>query len=1321
MKTPTQKTILAPLVAATLLLGMSSTYAAIATYDWSTATGSALPGTTLNSTTNGAISGANDGWAYSGSSDDWNVISDNQPAGFSGNHVSVGGTDSSASRLNDGAFSYSIASDATEVTLSAVMHLDGTSASWGWAGLKDISNGSGEENFRIGYKNGNWVYRDNVGTVVSHAPTGDAVVAGASQSFRVTAVFDLVYDTYNFTVENLSLGTPGVVLASGVAVTTDVANLNWSTYDGLYMRGRNINFDSFSFDSTNVTNPPPPGLYDFSTATGSASSGTPLNSDANGAISGANDGWAYSGSSDDWNVISDTQPAGFSGNYVSVGGGTDSSASRLNDSAFSYSIASDATEVTLSVVLHIDGNTGAWGWAGLKDTSNGSGNAQFWIGYDGGNWVYRDNVGTVVSHTPVGDAVVAGASQSFRVTAVFDVVYDTYNFVVENLSLGTPGVALAHDAAVTADVANLDWSTYDGLYMRGRNINFDRFFIDSTNVTNPPPLWAEVLALNPVGYWPADEGSGNVLHDLSGRKNHGKIYNVPWRKGGLIFENDIFQWVQVPYKKEFGAKSFSMGGWVYNGMDVPPTNGMYGKGGHDWNVKNFGIPEAAAIVMGQPFTWIAKEPYQGMPAMAGEKSALRWQHVAKRMPGGVVLRIFPDHKRVVSQFGVASGGQEDVLDTLNRHFKESSDTSMPSGAAIEPLAWQHVIYTYEGGKGSLYFNGKLVKTESGIPYKEGADTPLVIGGGKWATPNAGTVSFDGSLRHMVFFDRSLKASEVTDLCKATRPTTKPDVRPNSQLLPHRKWLAAKEKNNYNFDQLIARVQNEGLDELSRGKAAIQLAAMGEKAKSAIPVLVAELQQMTDADGIHLPKVEEFFRNALISALLKIDRKDAGANQILAKAFAKPFFDKLDTSKAYFAEISPLIEAGKTMEALAAYKAHMDALPALPERTGWGSTKIAENLDNICKHLPLKEEYFDRYLSRGLPFREDNYYAYSPYESRDGTFYTTVLERVPFDEVQRQFNKHLSRLTDKQPKSVGTKKQDLKLTKEWTRVKIVKISPDGKREYAYLHGEWFIFDGRDAKMNGWSIITDQKGYLHVLGGQHNSPNQDNYIPGSWEKLGIAKGKDRASVMYWVSKKPNDITDFEFVGQKNNPRKAPGWMNYMNFSRSRDQHIFLYGRGAMWTWAMMRYDDESRRWVAIKGSHAAMLNRAKQENPQWYDNLGDTVPYWGPADGLIVSWQPGMYNFCRAWSGICKGVTFDLDNRMHLQMQHFGVREGGKVGNMMLYAYSDDYGQTFHRADGKRLHLPLTANPIPSHNADQTIEPAKSHFDVWASLVKEFIHQ
>ena len=37
---------------------------------------------------------------------------------------------------------------------------------------------------------------------------------------------------------------------------------------------------------------------------------------------------------------------------------------------------------------------------------------------------------------------------------------------------------------------------------------------------------------------------------------------------------------------------------------------------------------------------------------------------------------------------------------------------------------------------------------------------------------------------------------------------------------------------------------------------------------------------------------------------------------------------------------------------------------------------------------------------------------------------------------------------------------------------------------------------------------------------------------------------------------------------------------------------------------------------------------------------------------------------------------------------------------LFAYSDDGGQTFHRADGSPVKLPLTCNPAPEYDAVTT---------------------
>ena len=53
---------------------------------------------------------------------------------------------------------------------------------------------------------------------------------------------------------------------------------------------------------------------------------------------------------------------------------------------------------------------------------------------------------------------------------------------------------------------------------------------------------------------------------------------------------------------------------------------------------------------------------------------------------------------------------------------------------------------------------------------------------------------------------------------------------------------------------------------------------------------------------------------------------------------------------------------------------------------------------------------------------------------------------------------------------------------------------------------------------------------------------------------------------------------------------------------------------------------------------------------------------------------------------------------------------------VYAYSDDLGDTFHRADGTRLELPLTVNPIPGHHAAMDFHSTRRWFDLWYSLLR-----
>ncbi len=206
--------------------------------------------------------------------------------------------------------------------------------------------------------------------------------------------------------------------------------------------------------------------------------------------------------------------------------------------------------------------------------------------------------------------------------------------------------------------------------------------------------------------------------------------------------------------------------------------------------------------------------------------------------------------------------------------------------------------------------------------------------------------------------------------------------------------------------------------------------------------------------------------------------------------------------------------------------------------------------------------------------------YTPVDRHDGATYMTVVECVPQAEVERQSREVLGQTAGNPPATDA----------KWSRVKILKINPDGTEQEALLGGQWFIFDARDAKMDGWAVGVDKQGYVHLVGGQHNSPQAKNYVPGSWAKMGIT---EKPKIMYWVSKEPGNIASMEFVGAIKDPRRVPcGWMNYMNFTRNPAGDLFLYGRDHIWTWGLDRYDVETRRWTNLGGSPTTMLQTAKK---------------------------------------------------------------------------------------------------------------------------------
>ena len=303
-----------------------------------------------------------------------------------------------------------------------------------------------------------------------------------------------------------------------------------------------------------------------------------------------------------------------------------------------------------------------------------------------------------------------------------------------------------------------------------------------------------------------------------------------------------------------------------------------------------------------------------------------------------------------------------------------------------------------------------------------------------------------------------------------------------------------------------------------------------------------------------------------------------------------------------------------------------------------------------------------------------------------------------------------------------------------RVPLYKTTADGKTQKVYLEGEIFVLDGKDEKLRGWSLFADEKGYIHLVGGQHNTPNPKLYIPGSWQKMGLP-GMEREynpRQMYWISREPESIDSFEFVGGRDDPRAIPiNYLNYMVFIKNFKGQNLLFGRIDHYgwqSWGAFIYEAEKKRWRALGGDAVAAYQDAMntQENWSYYaprttkprgrsvkPMIRGRIPTVGTnARALAWSWSPSFYNFCRDdW-----GVRFDRTGRMHVRVNLFGIEEKGFYDHRKLYAYSDDNGLTFHRADGSPVKLPLTTIPAPEHNAILEKNRNGQWLSLWLDVLK-----
>ncbi len=798
----------------------------------------------------------------------------------------------------------------------------------------------------------------------------------------------------------------------------------------------------------------------------------------------------------------------------------------------------------------------------------------------------------------------------------------------------------------------------------------------------------KVLELNPVGYWPMDDGVGDVLHDLSNSKNHGVLFGVPWKDGLLDF-NGGYHWAEIPNHPTYQSKAFSISIWVFTrkriiGGGYPGNKGMtlignaYGGSGFTLE-KLYDEPDlfekSQLFGGGVPFDH----------RTSGISICLRRDELVDVISGG--KDVLGTH---AGKIGIAIGEWQHVLYTF--------DSSVPIEGDRE---WSGLLeeksYRGKTGSGKLYINGELIQSND-VSFSPRDQRFLLGSDAVWWLQADQSGSLNGSVRDLVFFDHALNEEKVKQLFVETRPISQPSIPETGTAQDNDKTVATTDLQKH-----IRKLKDNSILDREKAESALALAEIGNLAEDAIPALTGLLEDIIDKEGIRLPRIEDLLRNAVIRALLDISPKNDKARNALGLALAKPVFDALDLTQAKFDEIRPLVKSARYMDALEIYR--------------------NLKLDKVDR----------RFFSEGDLFRDirplgsGNDRAYTATAEHHG-YKFKIGEGVAWRGVEKisvnEFESVVENLAAKYPEVTGWRLSD---DPNLYRIPITKIDPEGVERTVYLEGEQFIIGTDDAKYRGWSIAVDTEGYIHVTGGMHNAPHQYNYIPGSWEKMGLSRkftDDNYPAIMYWVSKKPMDIGSFEFRGQRNNPRRVPvpHGINYMNFTQDRNGKLYLYGRiyvQGIQSWGLYRYDTKLQRWSGVGG----FAPDVKKEFPEWADYHIEMAVDWlalptmrwkhDHPNNTVLAWarQPHFYNYIRGW-----GIKFDPDNRMHVLVSLFGLDEQNQNANRKLYAWSDDNGNTFHRADGTQVELPLTVNP-GAGNVDMANHSTNHWWNLWISLLHD----
>jgi Concanavalin A-like lectin/glucanases superfamily len=158
-----------------------------------------------------------------------------------------------------------------------------------------------------------------------------------------------------------------------------------------------------------------------------------------------------------------------------------------------------------------------------------------------------------------------------------------------------------------------------------------------------------------AGYWPLNEGRGQVAHDWSGHGNHGQLGSTPgvdssdptwirgfwWLSKGLSFDGGDF--VVIPDSDALEPQRITVESWFRRAGSPGKHRYLVSKGGDGCQAGSYGLYTSENT--GLAFYVYDGSDYRRSPEATPDIWDGRWHHAAGTFDGSVV-RLFVDGRQV---------------------------------------------------------------------------------------------------------------------------------------------------------------------------------------------------------------------------------------------------------------------------------------------------------------------------------------------------------------------------------------------------------------------------------------------------------------------------------------------------------------------------------------------------------------------------------------------------------------------------------------------------------------------------------------------------